>query len=282
MSNRKGHVAVVTGSTRGVGRGIALVLAEAGATVYITGRSSGGASTEALPGSVESVAAEVTARGGTGIGVRCDFRNEAEIRALFGRVQAEQGRLDILVNNVWQGYEQQPQGIAHKPFWELDVPEHWERMFEGGLRAHLLSSKYAVPLMLPAKRGLIVNTIAWAQGKYLIQLYYDLAKQAIVRMSYGMSLELRKHGITAVALAPGWVRSERVMAAHETHPFDISGTESPEYIGRAVRALAADPDAMRWSGQVLTAGQLAEVYDFTDIDGRRIPPFEFPAGLALD
>jgi NAD(P)-dependent dehydrogenase (short-subunit alcohol dehydrogenase family) len=131
-------------------------------------------------------------------------------------------------------------------------------------------------------RGLIVNTIAWAGGKYLMDLFYDVAKQSVVRLSYVMGLELRKHNVTAVALAPGFVRTERVMAAHAAHPFDLSGTESPEYIGRAVVALASDADVMRWSGRILTAGELAEVYGFTDVDGRRVPPFAFPDGFGLD
>jgi NAD(P)-dependent dehydrogenase (short-subunit alcohol dehydrogenase family) len=281
MQMLTGKVALVTGSTRGVGRGIAVCLGEAGATVFVTGRSSGGQRTENLPGTVEDAATEIDERGGRGIPVRCDFRDDVSVASLFDRIRADAGKLDILVNNVWGGYEQQPSGLSHDPFWKLS-PEYWDRMFTGGLRAHLQASRLAVPLMLPARRGLIVNTIAWAGGKYLIHLYYDLAKQSIVRMSYGMSLELRKHGIASVALAPGFVRSERVMAAHAAHPFDLSATESPEYIGRAVVALASDPKVMEKSGQVLTAGDLAVEYGFTDIDGRRIPPFRMPEGMLLD
>ncbi len=136
--------------------------------------------------------------------------------------------------------------------------------------------------MLPHQRGLIVNTIAWAQGKYLLHLCYDLAKQAIARMSYAMALELKPHGIAALALAPGFVRSERVMAAHAAQPFPLDGTESPEYLGRAVAALAADPAILDRTGKVLNAGELAVEYGFTDIDGRIIPPFEMPANLATD
>lgn len=281
MSSLSGQVAVITGSTRGIGRGIAVVLGEAGATVYVTGRSSGTNSTESLPGTLESVADEVTARGGRGIGVRCDFRDDSQIEALFARVAAEHGKLDILVNNVWAGYEGQPHGMTYGKFWTLGL-DHWERMFQGGLRVHIAASRLAVPLMLPQNRGLIVNTIAWAQGKYLLQLYYDLVKNSAVRMTYGMALELRPHNIAAVAVAPGFVRSERVMAAYNSKPFDLSITESPEYIGRAVRALALDPGVMAKSGKVLNAGELAEEFDFTDIDGRRIPPFVFPAAYALD
>ena len=147
-------------------------------------------------------------------------------------------------------------------------------MFTRGLRAHFATSRLAVPLMLPLAPGLIVNTIAWARGKYLRHLYYDVVKQATARMAYGMALELKPHKIAAVALAPGFARTERVMAAHGAHPFDLGFTESPEYIGRAVANLAADPQIMKRTGQVLTAGQLAREYGFTDIDGRYRPRFD--------
>jgi NAD(P)-dependent dehydrogenase (short-subunit alcohol dehydrogenase family) len=155
-------------------------------------------------------------------------------------------------------------------------------MFVHGLRAHLAASRLTVPLMLSRKRGLIVSTIAWAQGKYLRHLYYDVAKNAVARMAYGMALELKSHGIAALALAPGFVRTERVMAAHAARPFDLSATESPEYIGRAAAYLLADPDVLRHTGQVLTAGQLAREYQFTDVDGRQPAAFEMPSSMALD
>jgi NAD(P)-dependent dehydrogenase (short-subunit alcohol dehydrogenase family) len=167
------------------------------------------------------------------------------------------------------------------PFWELGT-EDWEAMFVRGPRAHFVASRMAAPLMLSRKQGLIVSTIAWAQGKYLRHLYYDVAKTAVARMAYGMALELKSHGIAALALAPGFVRTERVMAAHAAHPFDLSATESPEYIGRAVAYLLADPDNLRHTGQVLTAGQLARVYQFADIDGRQPATFEMPSAMALD
>jgi len=143
-------------------------------------------------------------------------------------------------------------------------------------------SRLAVPLMLPQRRGLIINTIAWAQGKYLRHLYYDVVKKATARMAYGMALELRPYNIAAIALAPGFVRTERVMAAHAAHPFDLSGTESPEYIGRAVAHLVADPEIMERTGQVLTTGKLAREYGFTDSDDQPPPPFEMPSAMALD
>jgi NAD(P)-dependent dehydrogenase (short-subunit alcohol dehydrogenase family) len=151
-----------------------------------------------------------------------------------------------------------------------------------GVRPHFAASRLAAPLMIAGKRGLIVNTIAWVQGKYLLQLYYDVAKHAVARMAYGMALELKPHGVAAVAVAPGFARTERVMAAHDAHPFDLSGTESPEYIGRGVAHLLADPGLMSRSGQIFTAGQLAREYGFNDVDGRQPEPFTMPANLAMD
>jgi NAD(P)-dependent dehydrogenase (short-subunit alcohol dehydrogenase family) len=277
MTDLLGKVAVVTGASRGAGRGIALVLGEAGATVYVTGRSARGMTpTEGLPGTVEETAERVTERGGTGIPVRCDHTVEADVEALFGCVRQEQGRLDLLVNNAWGGYERHTMGLPMAPFWTLPVAPYWAGMFEAGLRAHLLSSHHAVPLMLAQKGGLIVNTVAWAYERYLANLYYDVAKAAIIRMAFGMAQDLRPHGIAAVALAPGFMRTERVMAAHAAHPFDLGGTESPEYIGRAVLALLRDPDRLAKSGRMLTVGDLAREYGFSDIDGRQVPPFTLP------
>jgi NAD(P)-dependent dehydrogenase (short-subunit alcohol dehydrogenase family) len=254
------------------GRGIALVLGEARATVYITGRSIRGNTTENLPGSTEETAKAVTARGGIGIPARCDHTVDADIDALFQRVNLEQGRLDLLVNNVWGGYEHYDLGRFDAPFWE-QLLRHWHGMFEAGLRAHFVASQKAVPLMLPKKKGLIINTTAWDRDLYLGNLYYDVAKAAVNRMAYGMSIELRPYGIAALALAPGFIRTERVMAAHATQPFDLGRTESPEYIGRAVSFLTADPRIMEKSERVLTVGDLAKEYGFTDTDGKLMPAF---------
>jgi NAD(P)-dependent dehydrogenase (short-subunit alcohol dehydrogenase family) len=283
MQRLSGQVAVVTGASRGAGRAIAGVLGEAGATVYVTGRTvRGGIAPDNLPGTVEETAEEVTARGGRGIAVRCDHTEDVGVEALFARVRAEHGRLDLLVNNVWGGYEGHPTGISVVPFWE-QPREQWHGMFVAGVRAHLVASQLAAPLMLPQQRGLILSTIAWAFGDYIGNLYYDVSKAATIRMVFGMAHELRPHGIAAVALAPGFMRTERVMAAHAVHPFDLSGTESPEYLGRAVAALAADPDVLRKSGEVLTVGDLAREYGFTDVNGRQPPPFRMPgSGEAPD
>jgi NAD(P)-dependent dehydrogenase (short-subunit alcohol dehydrogenase family) len=272
----RGKIAIVTGASRGAGRAIALVLGGEGATVYLTGRSTtAGPATEDLPGTIEETAAAVSVRGGKGIPVRCDHTVDGEVEALFERVRREEGRLDLLVNNVWGGYEEHPGEGFTAPFWEQPL-RSWDRMFEAGVRAHFVASRLAVPLMLPRRQGLIINIVAWAFGDYLGNLYYDVAKAATIRMAYGMAQELRPHNITAVALAPGFMRTERVLAAHARDPFDLSATESPEYLGRAVAALAADVHVNYRSGSILTAGELAREYGFTDIDGRRPEPFRIP------
>jgi NAD(P)-dependent dehydrogenase (short-subunit alcohol dehydrogenase family) len=276
MRNLSGQVALVTGASRGVGRGIALALGGAGATVYVSARSArGGATTEDLPGTAEDTAEAVTARGGAGIPVRCDHTADAEVEALLARIRRERGRLDVLVNNAWGGYEHHDHRRFGAPFWE-QPPRAWEGMFTAGVRAHLMAARLAVPLMLPARRGLIVNTTAWDRDRYLGNLYYDVAKAAVNRLAFGMARELRAHGIAAVALAPGFVATERVRAAFAGAGQLPPSLESPEYAGRAVAALAADAEVLRWSGKVLTAGGLAREYGFTDSDGRQPPPFALP------
>jgi NAD(P)-dependent dehydrogenase (short-subunit alcohol dehydrogenase family) len=272
IPNLEDKVAVVTGASRGIGRGIALVLGEAGATVYVTGRSMRGSTTENLPGSIDETAKAANVRGGQCIPVRCDHTVDADVEALFRRVREEQGRLDLLVNNVWGGYEQYEFDRFTTPFWEQPI-RHWYGMFEAGLRAHLVASRLAVPLMIAKHSGLIINTVAWDRGLYLGNLFYDVAKSAIIRMAYGMAQELRPHGVAALALAPGFVRTERVMAAHALQPFPLDRTESPEYIGRAVAFLAVDTEIMQKSGKVLAVGDLAREYGFVDIDGRQPPAF---------
>jgi len=276
MSLLRGRVAVVTGASRGVGKGIALALGEAGATVYVTGRSDEGGTTEGLPGTVQDTAAAVTHRGGQGIPVRCDHTADAEVEAVFARLKQEQGRLDVLVNNVWGGYEQFDWSRFAAPFWEQPL-RHWSGMFESGVRAQLVATRLAVPLMLANRRGLIVHTTAWDRDKYLGNLFYDLAKAAVNRMAFGMARELQAHQIAVVALAPGFVGTERVLAAFAGAGRVPDNLESPEYSGRAVVALAHDANVIAKSGRVLTVGQLAREYEFTDIDGRQLPPFQIEA-----
>jgi NAD(P)-dependent dehydrogenase (short-subunit alcohol dehydrogenase family) len=279
MPDLIGQVAIVTGASRGAGRGIALVLGEAGATVYVTGRSTAAsATTENLPGTINETAALINQRGGAGLPVRCDHTIDADIAALIDTVKQEQGRLDLLVNNVWGGYEHYEIGGFDAPFWEQPL-RHWDGMFTAGVRAHLATSRAAAPLLIAQRRGLIINTTAWDRDIYLGNLFYDVAKMAIRRMAYGMALELRAHNVAAVALAPGFMRTERVLetfgVGEETwqQVAALARTESPQYIGRAVAALAADPAVLHKSGQILMVGELAQEYGFSDIDGRQVPPF---------
>jgi len=281
-----GRVAVVTGASRGAGRAIAAVLGEHGATVYVTGRSlRGQPTTDNLPGTIEESADEVTRRGGRGIALRCDHANEREVESLFRKVRDEQGRLDILVNNAWGGYEGQRPVPAY--FWQVPL-RFWDAMFERGLKAHLLATYFAIPLMIESaaagarttsshRPGLIASTIAWDHDKY-IGNFYDVAKHSIIRLLWGLAIELRQHHIATVALAPGFMRTERVMA-HAAGEADwkkvpwLKKSESPEYLGRAVAALAGDARVMRKSGKAFHVGELAREYGFTDTDGRRVPPF---------
>jgi NAD(P)-dependent dehydrogenase (short-subunit alcohol dehydrogenase family) len=269
----KGRVAIVTGASRGAGRGIALVLGEQGATVYVTGRSVRGALTrEDLPGTtIEDTAEQVTGRGGVGIPARCDHTADEQVKALFERVQREQGQLDLLINNVWGGYENFESADFDAPFWEQPL-WRWDKMFTAGVRAHYASSRLAAPLMMARRQGLIVSTTFWDRDKMLSSLPYDLAKAAINRMACAMALELRPYDVAAVALSPGWMRTEAVMA-HGHTPEELGRTESVEYIGRAVVALATDPNVIEQSGKTLTVGDLARVYGFSDIDGSQPPAF---------
>jgi NAD(P)-dependent dehydrogenase (short-subunit alcohol dehydrogenase family) len=285
-------IAVVTGASRGAGRGIALELGAAGATVYVTGRSTRQSpgkgyerflpllDLEAPPGTIEDTAEEVTRMGGKGIAVRCDHTVESEVDACFQRVAREQdGRLDLLVNNAWGGH-QDPAHIV-KPFWELPTT-FWDGMFQAGVRNHILAAKYAAPLMIARRRGLIVTVTFWDRDRYTGHFYYDLAKASMNRLAYGIAQELQPHGVASVAVSPGWMRTEFVLAGHgtdEQHWTEVpalAATESPRYVGRAVVALASDPRVMEKSGRVHRVGDLAAEYGFTDVDGRRVPPFELP------
>jgi NAD(P)-dependent dehydrogenase (short-subunit alcohol dehydrogenase family) len=275
--NLRGRVALVTGASRGAGRAIAAELGEHGATVVVTGRSvRGQPTTDNLPGTIEETAEEVTRRGGKGIALRCDHADEADVQLLFQKIRDEQGRLDILVNNAWGGYE----GGRLMPafFWKAPL-RLWDAMFERGLKAHLLATYFAIPLMIHTSRrpGLIVSTVAWDHDKY-IGNFYDVAKHSIVRLLWGLAKELRRHRIATVALAPGFMRTERVMS-HGNEETDwrkipwLENSESPEYLGRAVAALAGDAHLTRKSGQAFHVGELASKFGFTDTDGRQVPPF---------
>jgi NAD(P)-dependent dehydrogenase (short-subunit alcohol dehydrogenase family) len=287
-----GRVAIVTGASRGAGRGIAAELGAAGATVYVTGRSTRGAPAgsygsfleltglERMPGSVDDTADEVTRLGGRGIAVRCDHTVEAEVRALMERVEREEGRLDLLVNNAWGGHEAFTAESFTAPFWEQPL-DQFEAFFDRGVRNHLLASRCAAPLLVRQGRGLIVTTTFWDRDRFMRgNLLYDLAKSTMTRLAFGMAEELRPHGVASVAVSPGWMRTELVLAAHQATEADwhehpaLAATESPRYVGRAVVALVSDPAVMRRSGRAHRVGDLAVEYGFTDVDGRVVAPFE--------
>lgn len=281
MKRLQGKVAVVTGASRGAGRGIALALGAEGATVYITGRSSrSGSRTLDRPETIEETAELVTARGGVGIPVRVDHTQDEQVAALFAQVEREQGRLDLLVNAVYGGNEVSYQGGL---FWKRPV-ELWDSIHIAGVRAAYMASHFGAPLLIAtAERegqphGLIVN-VSYLFDKYDGFLHYDVAKAALNRMAHAMAADLRPHGVAAVALSPGWMRTEWVLdnfKATEATWQSVSAlaeTESPEYGGRAVCALLADPNRMAYTGQTLRSGDLAQIYGFTDIDGRYVPPY---------
>jgi NAD(P)-dependent dehydrogenase (short-subunit alcohol dehydrogenase family) len=283
-----GKVAVVTGASRGAGRGIALELGAAGATVYVTGRTRRGVDNPAynsfrreyhlneLPGSVDDTAEQLTALGGRGIPVICDYTQEAQVQALFRRVDREAGRLDILVNNAWGGHQEPPRFNAK--FWELPIA-NWDAMLHGGVRNHILATQYAAPLLLRQQQGLIVTVSFWADGRYMGNFFYDLAKSAMNRFAFNIAEEFRPHNITSLAVSPGWMRTEFVLAVHQATEStwqdqpDLQTTESPRYVGRAVVHLACDPNVLAKSGGIYPVGDLAAEYGFTDVDGRRVPRF---------
>ncbi|PRX99532.1 SDR family NAD(P)-dependent oxidoreductase [Allonocardiopsis opalescens] len=261
-----GRIAVVTGASRGAGRGIARVLGEAGATVYVTGRSSRtGGNPTGRPGTIETTAEEVTARGGTGIPVRCDHTDDAQVTALFERVRAERGRLDVLVCNAWGGYERE---VLPTPLPELDLA-HLDLMYSAGLRAYLLTLQRAAPLLTDTRGGLAVVT-SWVVDaqRYTGNIYYDVLKTAVNRLGRGLAAELAPAGVTPVIVSPGWMNTE-VM---ELPPELAAKTESTEFVGRAVAALAADPEVSRHAGAVRTVVELAAEYGFTDVDGSSTSP----------
>jgi len=268
------HIALVTGASRGVGKGIALALAEAGATVYITGRTvKDGKLDEDLTGTIYQTAEAAAQLGGRGIAIPCDHRNDAEVKAAIQRILDEQGRLDILVNNVWGGYEFMEEDNGEftwfNKFWAQPI-SRWDAMFQAGVRAHFVASALAARAMVAQRSGLIVNISYWAGQKYQNNVMYGVAKAADDRMAKDMAHELLEHNVAAVSLYPGLVRTERVL--RDAQYFDMSNAESPEFTGRAIIALAADPHVMEKSGKILVAAALALEYGFTDTDGRQPVP----------
>ncbi|KWX04648.1 short-chain dehydrogenase [Carbonactinospora thermoautotrophica] len=276
MGRLEGAVALVTGGTRGAGRGIAVQLGAAGATVYVTGRTTRESrSPMNRPETIEETAELVTAAGGTGIPVRVDHSDRAQVQALVERIRAEQdGRLDVLVNDIWGG---DPLTEWDKPFWEHDL-DNGLRMLRQAVETHIVTSWYAAPLMVARRRGLIVEvTDGLPDSGYRGSLFYDLVKSAVIRLAAAQAEDLRPYGVAAVALTPGFLRSEAVLdhfgvteenwrdaIAKDPH---FAHSETPAYIGRAVVALAGDPDIMARTGQALATWRLAKEYGFTDADG---------------
>jgi dehydrogenase/reductase SDR family protein 1 len=254
-----GQVAIVTGASRGVGKGVALALGDAGATVYVTGRS---LTTGAIPGTVAATAEEVTRRGGRGIACVCDHAVDAEVREVFARVERETGRLDVLVNNAFAI----PEGTLTGAFWELPLL-HWDTMHTVGLRSHYVAAVLAAPKMIAAKKGLIVNVSSFGAKVYAVNVAYGVGKAGLDRMSRDMGRELKPHGVAVVSLWPGIVKTERLLIEPERLGFDPRHGESPEFTGRAVVALASDERRMEKTGQALVVAELARSYGFTDIDG---------------
>ena len=276
MNSLAKKVAVVTGASRGVGKGIALGLGEAGATVYVTGRTTQeGSDIEKLGGTVFTTAQEVTAAGGNGIAVACDHRDDSQVERVFQQILEENGRVDILVNNAWGGYEQMEQDGEFtwlKPFWSQPL-WRWDAMFHGGVRAAYVASAFAARMMLEQESGLIVNISFWAAQKYMANVAYGAAKAAVDKMTADMAHEAEKFNIAVVSLYPGLVRTESIL--RNAQYFDMSNSESPQYSGRVIAALANDPNLMNKSGKVWVGAALAEEYGIQDIDGKRPRPVSF-------
>ncbi|MBW2315951.1 MAG: SDR family NAD(P)-dependent oxidoreductase [Deltaproteobacteria bacterium] len=277
MKALEGRIAVVTGASRGIGKGIALELGAAGATVYLTGRTVVEGSAE-FPGTIGGTAQEVEELGGKAVAVQCDHGDDDQIIALFDRVRKEQGRLDILVNNVFTAPKQRI--LQGGGFWEYPI-SIWDEILHVGCRGHYVASHEAVPLMIEQKEGLIVNISSFAGAAYAFNLAYGVGKAAVDRMARDMAYELRDHNVTCVSLWPGWVRTEHILqrAADGELPFSVENGESPRFTGRAVVAVATDPDRMARSGQVLVVNELGREYGFTDVDGRQ--PGSLPEQMGL-
>ncbi|WP_432043219.1 SDR family NAD(P)-dependent oxidoreductase [Streptomyces cadmiisoli] len=269
-----GKIAVVTGASRGVGKGIALELGAAGATVYVTGRSVAAGS---LPGTVSETADQVTALGGKGIGLVCDHHSDEQVAHVFERVRHDTGRLDLLVNNVFSSPDLG--AWLGKPFWELPLAA-WDQVLDIGTRSHYVASVHAVPLLFASGGGLIVNISSAGARQYSHNTPYGVGKAALDKMTADMAVELRSRDVSVVSVWPGLVRTELVDAAARRAGhgrseielpgegrFDVDAAESPRFVGRAVTALAADPAVRDHSGTAVSTSDLAHRYGFTDVDG---------------
>jgi NAD(P)-dependent dehydrogenase (short-subunit alcohol dehydrogenase family) len=276
----KGRIALVAGGTRGAGRGIAVELGAAGATVYVTGRTTRDQQSEySRPETIEETAELVSASGGNGIAVKADHLVAEEVANLVDRIRAEQGRLDVLVNDIWGGENLKE---WNKPVWKHNL-QNGLRMLRLGVHTHLITAHFALPLLIEHPGGLLVEvtdgTADYNAEHYRINPFYDLAKVSVTRMAWAHAKDLAAHGATSVSITPGWLRSEMMLEAFGVTEGNWSDatkrvphfviSETPRFVGRAVAALATDPDRSRWNGQSLSSGELAKVYGFTDLDGSR-------------
>jgi len=275
-------VALVTGGSRGVGKGVAIGLAEAGASVIVTARTQSSGGSE-WPGSLDETIAAVDQAGGKGFRLLCDHSDDNSVRQAFARIEREFGRLDVLVNNVFAAPDVMPVNV---PFWQLPV-SLWDSMQRVGLRSHFVASQLAVPLMLARKRGLIVNTSSGGGIRYTFNVPFGVQKSGVDRMARDMAHELKSYGIAAVSIWPGYIKSEKLAAQPDRVPPALAKLiaergETPVFVGRAVAALAADPDVIGKTGQILLASELATEYGFTDADGKiPPPPSRDPAPLSV-
>jgi NAD(P)-dependent dehydrogenase (short-subunit alcohol dehydrogenase family) len=272
MGYLDGKIALVTGASRGAGRGIAAALGGEGATVYVTGRSTRAvAAVPEFPHAVEDTAEEVNEAGGHGIAVACDHTDDEQVRALFARIGDEHGHLDVLVANAWGGYMPYAEHNVwfSTPFWEQSM-DRWDGMFTAGLRSHLATCLFGMPLLRAAGYGLAVLTTFTRGRRYLGNVFYDVAKNAVCRLVTGLAEETKDTDLAVVGVSPGWIAVERMTGLTERQQAEM---ESVAYIGRAVSALACDPAVSRRSGQTLAVGDLARIYGFTDTDGTQPTPY---------
>jgi NAD(P)-dependent dehydrogenase (short-subunit alcohol dehydrogenase family) len=277
MGSLADKVAIVTGASRGIGKGCALELGAAGARVYVTGRTLEEGSGP-LPGTIVETASEVGRLGGEGIAVRCDHREDREVEALFEQVRTEAGRLDVLVNNAFSIPRELTSGL---PFWEAPI-SNWDDMIDVGTRSAYVASRFAAKLMLPRQRGLIANISSSGAAEYAWHVAYGVGKAALDRITADTAHELRGHGVAVVSLWPGLVMTERIRRVGRVMPeLDVAGAESQRFTGRAVVALACDPDVLAKTGRAIASRDLADEYGFTDVDGSlpKGPLHERPDGI---